>query len=582
MSILSFFGFDTSSNEKSQDIAVSESLQNEETPVLQTELAVETLFQDTGSEPEQRAPAAWVPNYGSSPYSNSGPVVIRSGVYNGEKTNGSLGNPINLLPDHGSLRARSYEAFLTNDSIRIAISPLLRRIIGSGLTMQAEPHKKLLELENVKEDLEAFTLNVETYWEVWAKSKRVDIKCKHSLHELAQQHEETKLLGGDDLVILRIDEKYNLKVQVVDGQHVKSPPIGHAFTTSAKASGHKIIQGVEINPSGEYVAFYVEKENYGERMLSIIYELERIPAKNDEGITMAWMGYGMKLRIDHHRGIPITAAILEKTAKLDRYTEATVSTAEERAKVVYVLEHGRTSDGSNPLADNIKARLGSIASDGSAEAKIVAQAISVTEERQVHSLAPDQSLKAVSSRSEIQYDPFFNAIFTQICATVGTPPEVALQKYNSNYSASRAAILAFQDVVALYRSKCGNDFYGPIYFVWLYIHILKNKVSAEKYLQAWTDDNMDVVEAYSGAKFTGINMPHIDPLKEMNAIRAALGEGYKNMPLISLEQATEQAGAGDWESNASKLSQEIKLAKKLKVVPEEQQTETKDSDAAND
>jgi len=540
--------------------------------------------QQYDQDPEHRMPAAWVPEYGSGPYSNTGPVVIRSGVYNGEKSNGSLGRAINLLPDHVSLRARSYEAWLANDVVKTALNPLIRRIIGSGLTMQAEPHLKLLELEGITLDSEKFTTNVETYFEVWAKSKRADIKCKNSLHELAQQHEETKLLGGDDLVILRIDKKFNLKVQVVDGQHVKSPPIIHAYYTAAKAAGNIIIQGVEINPAGEYVAFYVEKENYGERAMSLIYDLERIEAKNSEGMTMAWMGYGMKLRIDHHRGVPVTAAILEKAAVLDRYTNATVTTAEERAKVVYVLEHGRDSDGSNPLADSIKARIGTgVSTDTMAQATAVANAISITEERQVHSLAPDQSLKAVASQSEIQYDPFFNAIFTQICAAVGTPPEVALQKYNSNYSASRAAILAFQDVVALYRAKCGNDFYGPIYMIWLYVHVLKNKVTADGYLKAWDDENMDVVEAYSGAKFTGTNMPHIDPLKEINAIRGALGAAYDNFPLISLEQATEQAGGGDWQSNAAKIATERVLADKLKIAPEPEKTNSNtNSDAADD
>ena len=63
-------------------------------------------------------------------------------------------------------------------------------------------------------------------------------------------------------------------------------------------------------------------------------------------------------------------------------------------------------------------------------------------------------------------------------------------------------------------------------------------------------------DSFTNARFVGVNMPHIDPLKEVKAIRELLGDKLKGVSLISLDQATEQAGQGDWEENYQKLENE--------------------------
>lgn len=508
--------------------------------------------------------------YGSSMYTNT--PLIGFGIFNGEKTPGALGIPINLRSDPAAIRYRAYEAYTTSDVINIITGKLFKWVIGNGLQMQAEPYEKILKLEKVNTDnIEDFKANVEEYFAMYCNSNRADFSGMNNLHVNAAKTFKSGILGGDCLIVLRVDDKYNVTSQVIAGEHLFTPLIDQALQQEITSRGTVILGGVEMDDKGKHIAFYVRKRQVDAKADLSNLEYERIDAYGkDTGLLMAWMYYGKKDRVDSPRGISTLAPILEKNKKLDRFTEATVKAAEERAKTVYTVVHGKTSTGENPFIDGPRAKngIGTNTPNYYLEGQVAANQIAISTEGDVFNLPPDSELKTVSSQGEINYEPFWKAIFIQLCASVDMPPEVALQQYNSNYSASRAAINGWGYIVDIYRKGLAEKFYQPFYELWLYTHILKHKVDADGYLEAKRVGNMEVIEAYSAAKFTGVNMPHIDPLKEINAIRAALGEDYANVPLISLEQAAALNGNGDWESNAKKLAEEKKLLDELDIMPE--------------
>ena len=54
-------------------------------------------------------------------------------------------------------------------------------------------------------------------------------------------------------------------------------------------------------------------------------------------------------------------------------------------------------------------------------------------------------------------------------------------------------------------------------------------------------------------------MPHIDPLKEVKAVREMLGDPANGIvPLISHDNASEQLNQGEWSENYLKYKEEIK------------------------
>lgn len=497
-------------------------------------------------------------------YGISYPIITKK--WDGEKTPGELGVIIKNLPDYQRIRLRAYDAEMKIDSINIILGRYFKWIIGSGLKLQSEPNKTVLTLEGLTSDLQTFSTNVEARFTVWANSKYPDFSQMGNLHDKAMDVYSTSFLGGDCLVVCRIDNN-GVNVQVIDGQHIQTPT--QTELDEVKTRGNYEQNGIEFDPSGKHVAYFVKVKDKD----SFFGKYDRITAYGEKSKRkLAWMVYGSKHRIDHTRGISRISHILEKINKLDRYTEATVSKAEQSANIVFTIKHHLNATGENPLNEIMQKKLKVSTTDNVdsyALADGLSNKITQTTSNQTFNLPPGSELVPHESNSENNFEAFYKAVFSGICASVGMPPEVAMQEYNSNYSASRAAINGWGFVVDIDRKKLADDFYKPVYALWLEVQVLTNKISADGYIQSLKTGDYMVTESYNSCRFIGKNMPHIDPLKEIKAIREMLGENDKT-PLISREQATEALNLGEWNKNYTDNQKEEEII----IVKDEQNGNT--------
>lgn len=475
---------------------------------------------------------------------------ILDDTFDGEKTPGELGSVYDTKPDHLRLRLRAYDLNLKTDIIKVITGKFFKWVVGTGLKLQSEPSKEVLEIFNINLDVSKFKKRTEALFDLYAKSTYSDYHGRDWLHKKAQEAFKTAFLGGDALCVIRFGE-HGPNVQVIDGQQVQTP-----FDDKGKGEGNVIHKGVEVNKKGEHIAFWVavDSEETG------IVKHQRIEAKNKNKNVVAWMVYGTKERIDHYRGIPMISSILEKVSKLDRFVEASVKKAEETANVVYAFEHNEDSTGENILTQSLSSKR----TDGTSEETAFEQTgrtaamMRQSTSSMVLNLTPGSKLVNLHSQSETTFNEFFRAVFSTLCASVDIPEEVALQKYEQNYSSSRAAINGWEHIVEIYRQDIvSKKFYEPFYRAWLEWQILNGLIDAPMFIQSKTSKEVMIVEAYCNARFTGKKMPHIDPLKEAKAVRAMIGDD--NVAFISYEQATEMLGAGDWESNYTKYLEERDL-----------------------
>jgi capsid protein len=506
---------------------------------------------------------------GDYTYGHSYPVINKD--WDGEKTLGELGIIVRDIPNYEKLRLRSYHAYATIDTVKIIASKFFNWVIGVGLKLQVEPNRIVLESEGIFNDKSVyakFQKNVEARFMVYSNSKECDYLKEKNLHELALDAFQGMFLGGDMLVIARFDNN-GINLQLLSGEHVCNPGLEGNYYTEAKKNGNFIEHGIEIDKRGAHVAYFVslKQKDY------TIEKFERIPAKGAKtGKRLAWLISGKKICSDHLRGVPAMSQSLEKINKLDRYVEAAVTNAEQGAKIVYSIEHQEFSTGENPLDQALarKRNPGILQTDNGTEdtrnvlANGLANTITQTTGGQTYNMPNGSSLKAFDSKIETNFNDFHSTIFKQISAGVEVPPEVAMQEFNSNYSASRAAINSFGYIILINRQKFANDFYIPFYKLWLEWQILNNKIDAPGYIE--NIGNFMVTESYTQCRFTGKNMPHIDPLKEIKAVREMLGIDGAT-PLISREQAVEMLNAGQWDENFMKSLEEEGVFPAAKVEP---------------
>lgn len=486
-------------------------------------------------------------------------MLTKEQYFNGEKTEGEMGPIQTIFPDYYGARERGWTLQLTNDIAKTIQRKWVTWIIGKGLRFNATPSDKILgsKKENVVSDIEyRFRLHL--------KSKESDYSKMVSTHTKAATAVYNAKVAGDVLVICRV-QKGIVTTQLIDGACVVNP-----FDYKIP-DGNQIIDGVEFNSRDEHVAYHIQTEEL---------KTKRILAKDKRtGLQMAWLMYGSKFRLNETRGLPEMIESYEKLQSMQRYVEATVKKAELSNEIVFVNEHDNSSTGEDVFKSGAAQGLSSKTNkpdplEGFPTASKFQKNMSRLTKAASLNNTIGAKLKVVAPDSESTMPDFTDANVKLSTASTGMPGEVAMSSYNSNYAASTGARSDFGIELSTQTKNIAIDqFYKPIYNLWLYNEALMGRIDIFEYPQAMAKGDYIAVEDLTGATFTGQNVPSTDPLKLINAIRKATGD--ETTPYMTNEKATELIDAGDYSEVQAQVTKERTIAVKPMVDPNKQVTEQK-------
>jgi capsid protein len=507
-------------------------------------------------------------------YRNS-PTVYA--VFDGEKTLGGMGPIKEYTMDYYALRARSWQLYRESEPCFIIINKYIMWVIGTELSLQSEPQTEVLKDEGININSEEFNEKAESKWKVYSASKKSDYSGQRSLHAHAGTCLRDILLGGDTLVVLRVEGNW-VKTELINGALVCDPPDASVkqndgLVQGADTSGYdlylpngnRVRRGVEIDAKGSHVAYHVRTASY---------KWERIPAYGARsGMRMAYMTYRDNPEVGATRCDPLISVVMQTAKKLERYGSAALGGAEERQKIAYFFEHGVKSNQENPMGATRTALASAGFSDElndipvDADANEVASEVAVSTEKQVFNLPNDVTIKAMESKQELEFAEFSTFHFNLICAAVGIPPDVAMGQYNDSFSASRMAGKDWEHTFMKKRGEFTEQFLKPIYELQMYVWILNGKIMAPGYLEALGQKNYMATEAYMYASWDGDKFPDIDPLKTAKYLREMLGPEFDGYPLMSMEAAAKEGGQGDIIPIFRQIQREKKTAKECGIEP---------------
>jgi len=408
---------------------------------------IKNIFKDKTPSIVDKA-VSEVKNY----YENSFSRILNT-VFNGEKTPGELGAARNYIADYQTLRTRSWQSYWESEIAQFVVNKYCVWVVGTGLKLQSRPEQTVLIQEGINFKDKGFTKAVESRFSIWSNSRLSSYSGMETLSQLAYEAHKNAIVGGDCLVVLRVENK-NLSVQLIDADHIVTP-----IYKNAAAEGNRIVYGVELNERGSHVAYHVLNDK------GTTERIERVGSKS--GNTMAFLVYGSRFRLDSVRGIPLVSTVLETLKKLDRYKEATVGSAEERAKIVLVQENGINSTGENVLLGKIaEAKSQGFGTAPESYPSDNPTKIASTTQKSVVNMPNGSTLKALESKNELYFKDFYTTNIQIVCAALGIPAEVAMDGYNGNYSASRAAIKSWDYSMKTAREKFAIQFYQGVYNCW--------------------------------------------------------------------------------------------------------------------
>jgi capsid protein len=465
------------------------------------------------------------------------------GIFDGEKTDGELGRARVVYPDYYTARERAWELQLTNDVAKLVMNKWVTWLIGNGLRFNAIPAKEITGYNR-----DQFIKDTEFRFRNYLNSTYSDYSGMADFHTKAKEATYNAFTGGDVLCVLRVKNGY-VTIQTIEGANVQTP------LTKTKEN---ILDGVEYDNTGKHVAYWVYNDNL---------EWVRIPAIHKQtGLRMAFMVYGSKFRLNETRGLPLLLEDFEKIKNLERYIEATVKNAEVSSELIFVNEHDPSSTGENVFKNNVLKQISDKQTTLEKGALPTASQFSNNLTKMTKGAALNNTigakLKMLKPDAEQMMPDFLEANLKLIFGSAGIPYEVAMSVYNSNYSASRAAIKDWEHNLKVKTQEIAKQLYRPFYKLWLYNEVVNGRIDNFELIKAYSQKDYVKIEALNKATFTGVAVPSIDPLKEVNAVRKAMGD--ETTPLMSGEKGAEIISQEDYTELQEKVTEERKIAVKPK------------------
>ncbi len=475
--------------------------------------------------------------------------ALGGGGYYGNRTqlggwNPGLGDAdADILRDLPKLRAHARDLMRTSPIAAGAGETHMAHVVGTGLTLQSRIDAEYLGLTD--DAASEWQRNTERWFQLWASSAFADAHEKQDFYELHGLAERSRFESGDSWVLLaaveRKDWPFRLALQVIEADRVCNP--------DNKSDTDDLVQGVELK-DGRPVAVHVADRHPGRTLLRAkLPTWKRIEFRNADSGRRNILQHVRSIRPGQTRGVPELAPIIEPLKQMTRYSEAEIAAAVSSATMALFTKMDHEAfqelfpdeDDQQAILDRAKEW------DGK-----------TTPGRVVNLLPGEEIQSAVMNRPNPNFGPFMEQFLTYIGMALGIPYEVLARKFNSSFSAARAALLDAWRGFRIRRDLLVSRVCQPIYEEWLADAVALGIIAAPGFFS----DPMTRA-AWCGSKWSGDGPGAIDPSKEADGAEKRMKIG-----LTTLAEETVAYDGGDWEQKTRQQQREKKARKGLEPAPE--------------
>jgi lambda family phage portal protein len=502
---------------------------------------VKQLFSKMFGAPAATTSAAHVINIDDLENSSAGGYSNTS--WDGDKYYGGFGitKDYNIV-DYWKLRKRSKQLFTENLYARGLIRRLLTNEINKGLALEATPDGEILNVET--NTLSDWSEMIERRFAVWAKNPELcDHKGLRTFGAIQRQARMMALISGDVLVILRQGASNLPTVELIDADHIEDP-MSDTMHRQAKARGNEIKHGVEVDPNGRHIAFYVKQADDTH---------VRIPARGARtGRRQAWLVYGTERMVDDVRGQSLLALVVQSLKEVDRYRDAEQRAAVINATIAMWIKKTEDKMGTLPVTGGAVRKDTYTTQNDSQGRKDVQFSSNMPGMIMQELQTGEEPVSYDTRRPNVNFGTFEAAIINAIAWANELPPEVLTLAFQNNYSASRGAVNEFKMYLERIRNGFGEEFIDPIYQEYLVSEVLIGSVDMPGFLDARRDPSRwHIYGAWVSADWSGAIKPNVDLLKEVRAYKELLDAG-----LITRERATRELTGMKFSKSVQQLIRE--------------------------
>lgn len=453
-----------------------------------------------------------------------------------------------------TLRTRSRDLFAGGGLARSGPQTLTTSVVGWGILPKPKIDGDFLGMSD--EAREQAEQNILREFKLWAENTMCDAERQQNFYGIQQLAFLSMLMSGDVFALFGMKENrrtpYQTTIRLLEADRICTPNSTGDSESADTETGGRIIDGVEIDKEGAVIRYHVAS---------------RSPLAGSNNSELTWVpidafgkdtGYPNILHImtferpEQRRGIPFVASEIEALKQFTRYMNAELAANVVSAMLTAFIT-STEDDGKFGMEDAVND-----------EEKISDDELSLElAPGAVYNLPPGKDIKSINPlRSNTQFETFVNTCIMTIASSMGIPKEVLVKKYESNYTAARAALLDFWRTVRVYRTRFNNSFNQPVYEQWLSEAVATGRVEAPGFF-----DDPAVRQAWCGCLWMGASMGHVDPLKEVNAASVRIANNISTQ-----EQEASEYNGNDWTANVRQRKKEMAVLQDM-MMPTEPEPE---------
>lgn len=472
---------------------------------------------------EPKEPVTMAPMIGpqmATGYGNHGANTTKNSMLGWLAGGGSAEDDIDLHA--AALRKRARDLDAGGGLARSATRTLTTSVVGPGLVPKPTIDLELLGMS--EEEGEAWAKAARREFDLWAKKKTCDASHQANFFQLQHLAFLSMLMSGDVFVMFPMVESpgspFLTHIRLLEADRVSTPNSYGESTADTAKNGNRIVDGVETDKTGRVVAFHIASAHpLSSGAGSITWE--RIEAYGKESGMPNIIQMMHMERPEQRRGVPLVAAMMAQLKQLGRYTDSELAACIVASMFTVFIKQTN----SNPGVFNGQEQIAPEArvTDDPRKLELAPGA--------VYKLEPGEEAQTINpSRNNTTFDKFVDAVYTQIGAGLEMPRDILIKRHDKSYSASRAALLEFWEMVMPRRGWFISDFCHPAYEAFLSEAVAIGRIEAPGFF-----DDPVIRQAWCKAEWIGTSMGQLDPLKEIKAAALKVQSNFSTQEREALE-----------------------------------------------
>lgn len=450
----------------------------------------------------------------------SGGVRRGRGAYEGARsdvrelrhwTPGTGSPATDTIPDLPELRARTRDLDRNAPIATGIIETNLDHVVGTGLFPVPAPDHEALGIS--EERAREFGKAAMRIYHAAMNTTRLHIGDR--MTGLQQQWAllRSVLAGGDSFAIRRFKERpgdlLGLKIEYVEAERVTNPNDG--------MDTEWLQDGIEFDEDRRATRVWVRSQHPGEALYYAVPTWRGVPVYGAETGERQVLHCLEQRRLDQPRGVPLLAPVIKPLKQTDEILGNELMAALVQSLFTVFIKSQLGDDDGPELQD----LLGSSQHLGP---KLDRQELRLGKGL-IARLNPGEEIQLASTnRPNAQLDPFINSVLTMTGAGVGMPHELLVKRFQSSYSAARAAMLQAWRAFDRRQTWLVET---ALQSLWEWI---LDEAVLRGYLEApGFHDDPYVRQAWCRAEWRGPTREQLDELKEVLAAERRVAAGFSTV-----------------------------------------------------